>query len=112
MISRRPKSRQGDEDFRPLILEAAVATFARLSADASHVAEGRSVACQKNFSDFASVVHEFWTGLLGSSAAVTHTNASRKIAGRHACKWACAFRELGLGDIPDRIRAWDGGVRL
>jgi hypothetical protein len=67
MISRRPKSRQGDEDFRPLILGAAVATVARLSADASHVAERRSVACQKNFSDFASVVHEFWTGLLGAA---------------------------------------------
>src|SRR5215470_9295223 len=58
----------------------------------------RSIApllARRIFSDFASAVHELWTGFLGSSAAVTQTNASRKIAGRHACKWVCASKELG-----------------
>ena len=42
------KSRQEDEDFRPLILGAAVATVARLSADASHVAEHQLANASRN----------------------------------------------------------------
>ena len=38
----------GNEDFRPLILGAAVATVARLAADASHVAERRLANALRN----------------------------------------------------------------
>src|SRR5262245_26137629 len=78
-------------------LQPPCATVARLSADASYVAERRSVACLKNFSDFASVGHEFWTGLLGSSAAVTHTNASRKLLAATLANGRARLKNSGWG---------------